>query len=77
MSKTTSPPLTSLLTASQVAQRLNVSRSHAYNLMNAGEIPTVYIGGARRVRPEDLEWFIRSNLRVDVDDVFFESWREV
>ena len=71
------PPSTSLLTASQVAKRLNVSRSHVYNLMNMGEIPTVCIGGSRRVRPEDLEWFIRSNVIVDKDDIFFETWREV
>jgi excisionase family DNA binding protein len=76
MSKTQTSPI-SLLTASQVAKRLSVSKSHAYNLMNTGEIPTVCIGGARRVRPEDLEWFISTNLKVDKVDVFFESYREV
>ena len=76
MGKITTPS-TSLLTASQVALRLNISKSQAYNLMNSGEIPTVRIRGSLRVRPEDLEWFIRSNVIVDKDDIFFESWREV
>ena len=76
MSKTKTST-TSLLTASQVAKRLSISKSHAYNLMNTGEIPTICIGSARRVRPEDLEWFIKSNLKVVKVDIFFESFREV
>ena len=71
------PPSTSLLTASQVALHLNISKSQAYNLMNSGEIPTVRIRGSLRVRPEDLDWFVRSRLIVAEDDIFFETWREV
>lgn len=33
--------------------------------MQLGEIPTVRIGTAVRVRPEDLETFIKANLRRD------------
>jgi hypothetical protein len=34
----------------------------AYTLMQRGEIPTVRIGKARRVRPEDLIKYIESNI---------------
>ena len=54
-----------LLKANEVAEILNVSRSHVYNLMNKGIIPTVYIANSLRVRPEDLEWFISSNINID------------
>ena len=50
-----------LLKAQEVAQILNVSRAFAYQLMRRGEIRTVKILGARRVRPEDLLRFIEQN----------------
>lgn len=50
-----------LLKAVQVAEILNVSRAFAYQLMQRGDIPTVKIQGARRVRPEDLKQFIQDN----------------
>jgi len=50
-----------LLKAKDVAEILQVSRAMAYNLMQRGEIPTVRIGKARRVRPEDLIKYIESN----------------
>ena len=53
-----------LLNANEVAEILNVSKAHVYNLMKKGLIPTVSIVNSRRVRPEDLEWFIRSNLNI-------------
>ena len=51
-----------LLKASRVAEILNVSRAFAYQLMQRGEIPTVKIMGARRVRPEDLARYIGENI---------------
>jgi excisionase family DNA binding protein len=51
-----------LLKASDVAKILNVSRAFAYQLMARGEITTVQLGHARRVRPQDLEDFITGNL---------------
>ena len=51
-----------LLKATEIAEFLNVSRSTAYRLMQSGEIRTVKIVGARRVRPEDLTNFIEENL---------------
>ncbi|MGD8457497.1 MAG: helix-turn-helix domain-containing protein [Anaerolineales bacterium] len=47
-----------LLKASEVAEIPNISRSLAYQLMNRGDIRTVNIGTARRVRPKDLEAYI-------------------
>jgi excisionase family DNA binding protein len=41
---------------------LHVSRSRAYNLMQAGDIPTVHIGKSRRVRFQDLEVYIMHNI---------------
>lgn len=50
-----------LLTASDIAQRLNISKAYAYKLMQQGQIKTVKIGRSRRVRPLDLEDFIRNH----------------
>ena len=50
-----------LLKAKDVAEILQISRAMAYNLMQRGEIPTVRIGKARRVRPEDLIEYIERN----------------
>jgi excisionase family DNA binding protein len=51
-----------LLTAEQVAERLQISQSFAYTLMSRGEIPTVRLGRSVRVRPQDLEKYIESNI---------------
>lgn len=51
-----------LLKASEVAQILNVSKAHVYNLIASGDLPSVHVGESRRVRPEDLEKYIESNL---------------
>jgi excisionase family DNA binding protein len=51
-----------LLKASQVAERLNISKALAYRLMQTGDLPCVQINTARRVRPQDLEEYIEDNL---------------
>ena len=51
-----------LFTGDDVAEILNVSPSTAYRLMRRGEIPTIRMGRAVRVRPEDLEGFISSSV---------------
>jgi excisionase family DNA binding protein len=51
-----------LLRAVDVAEILNISRAFAYQLMQRGDIRTVFIGGARRVRPEDLRKYIEESL---------------
>jgi excisionase family DNA binding protein len=52
-----------LLTGDEVADLLNISRSFAFALMKRGEIPTVKLGRAVRVRPQDLEEFIALSVR--------------
>ena len=54
-----------LLNAIQVAEILNVSRAMAYRLMQTNEIPTVCIRKARRVRPVDLQNYIKGNMASD------------
>ena len=54
-----------LLISEEVAEILHVSRSFAYLLMKRGDIPTVHVGNAVRVRPEDLERYINNNATRD------------
>jgi excisionase family DNA binding protein len=51
-----------LLTGEEIAKILHVSRAYAYQLMRQRMIPTVKIGRSVRVRQEDLELFISTNL---------------
>jgi len=51
-----------LLNAAQVAEMLNVSKPLVYKLMQTGKIQCVQINSSRRVRPQDLEEYIKSNL---------------
>ena len=60
--KNNNKELFSLLNAAQVAARLNVSKPLVYKLMQTGKIQFVQINSARRVRSQDLEEFIKSNL---------------
>ena len=55
-----------LLKADEVAGCPNVSRSYAYSSMQTGQIPTVKLGRACRVRPQDLTDFIESSLHSGV-----------
>jgi excisionase family DNA binding protein len=48
-----------LLTGTEVAHLLNVSKALAYRLMAQGTIPAVHLGRAVRVRPQDLDEFIK------------------
>ena len=59
-----------LLTAGEVAEVLNISRAYAYRLMQQGEIRTVMIGNARRVRPADLKVFIDDNVSSSPSQAF-------
>jgi excisionase family DNA binding protein len=47
-----------LLTASDVAHILTVSKSTVYNLMESKKLPHISFGGNKRIRQEDLERFI-------------------
>lgn len=55
-------PIEKLLKAVDVAHILNISRAYAYQLMQRGEIPTVKIGTACRVRQADLKAYIGENV---------------
>ena len=59
------PNIKRLLKAEEVAELLNISRSFAYLLLQTGQIPTVRLGRACRVRPEDLADYIEKNTGVD------------
>ena len=48
-----------LLKAIEVATKLNISRSLAYQLMRTGEIPTVKIFKSVRVKQSDIDEYIR------------------
>ncbi len=50
-----------LLTAKEVAEILNISKTFAYKLMQTGQLTTVCIGSSRRVRMADLEDFVLRN----------------
>jgi excisionase family DNA binding protein len=56
---TNNPPI--LLKAMDVAKRLNISRSTAYQLMQTGEIPTIKIRKLVRVSQADLEQYIAAS----------------
>jgi len=56
-SLSTNSPLI-LLRANEVADRLDISRSQAYQLMRQGEIPTIRFGNSVRVRECDLEEYV-------------------
>ncbi|MBW1674349.1 MAG: helix-turn-helix domain-containing protein [Deltaproteobacteria bacterium] len=53
------PPL---LKATDVAVKLNVSKAYVYKLIKTGDLPSVQIGSAVRVRLQDLWEFIEANL---------------
>ena len=54
---------TKLPNADDVAEILQISRSFAYTLMSRGEIPSVRLGRAVRVRPQDLDEFISASVQ--------------
>lgn len=49
-----------LLTIPEVAIHLRRGRTTAYRLIASGDIPSVDVGGARRVRKSDLEAYMAS-----------------
>jgi excisionase family DNA binding protein len=51
-----------LLKPSEVASYLNLSKSFTYHLLQIHAIPTVRVGNAVRIRPDDLREFIRQNI---------------
>lgn len=62
ISHTADTNLPRLLTIEEVSEITKVSTSHLYALINEGVLPAVQFGRAKRIRMQDLEEFIRSNL---------------
>lgn len=52
-----------LLTVKEAGYVLSVSRSKVYELMNSGDLPSVYVGGSRRIRVSDAEAFAAGDQR--------------
>ena len=52
-----------LLTVSQVAEKLNMSKATVYSKTKMGEIPSVKFGETIRVKESDLENYIDSNIQ--------------
>lgn len=55
---TTSAASPALMTVDEVADHLSLGRSRVYEFLRSGELHSVKLGAARRVRPEDVESFI-------------------
>jgi putative molybdopterin biosynthesis protein len=64
-----------LLKSDEVAELLHISRSMAYLLMKRGDIPTVRIGSSVRVRPEDIDQYIKNNVSQNTTFVFSKTSR--
>ena len=47
-----------LYTVQEAAEALKISRSKVYGLMKEGELPSVKIGGSRRLRKQDLMQYV-------------------
>ncbi len=56
-------PKDRLLRIDDVADRLSVSRSMAWKIVNAGDLRSVRIGRAVRVRPGDLDTYLADPAR--------------
>jgi excisionase family DNA binding protein len=50
-----------LLTVSQVAEELAVSRPMVYVLMDKGQLPFIYVGTRRRIRRADVNAYLTAN----------------
>lgn len=58
-----SPPEPRLLRIDDVADRLAISRSMAWKLVTYGQLRSVRIGRAVRVRPQDLAEYVAAAVR--------------
>lgn len=66
INQTAETNLPRLLTIEEVSEITKVSTSHLYALINEGILPAVQFGRAKRIRMQDLEQFIRSNLTTEI-----------
>ena len=56
------PEIPRLLKIREVAEILNLGNSTVYQLIRRGDLPSVRFGRAVRIRPVDLEKFVKSNI---------------
>lgn len=56
-----------LLRPAEAAELLSISRSKIYELVNAGEIPSIRLGGAIRIPRRSLEEFISRQMEAADD----------
>jgi excisionase family DNA binding protein len=61
-----SVPSPAFLTVDQVAQRLYVGRSTAYNMINAGEIPSIRFGRLIRIPLSALDAYLSNKLQANL-----------
>jgi excisionase family DNA binding protein len=52
-------PMSDLLLIPEAAAYLRVTRQQVYNLINAGDLPTVKVGSVMRIRLSDIEAYLR------------------
>ncbi len=52
-----------LLRVSEVAERLAISPSMAWKMINLGQLRALHIGRAVRIRPQDLEEYVAGAVR--------------
>ena len=57
-----------LITVPEAARRLAISRSHLYQHLQRGTLPSVHLGRARRIRVMDLEAFVKRLQDVQDDE---------
>jgi len=55
------PKAGKLLKVKEVAEKLQVSRSLAYQMIRRGELPSIRFGSAVRVQQSDLDVFIKQS----------------
>ncbi|WP_366525207.1 helix-turn-helix domain-containing protein [Ferrimicrobium sp.] len=58
MSENEYQPFDQLLTVSETAQALRLSRATLYGILSRGDLRSVYIGSRRLIRSSDLAAFI-------------------
>jgi excisionase family DNA binding protein len=49
--------------ANEVAEILNLSKAMVYRMIQRGELSSLHIGTAVRIRPSDLDAFIADNIK--------------
>ena len=68
--------VTDLITVETAAQMMAVSPSYLYKLVRTKQLPAVKIGTSVRIRPEDLDIFIKSKLTMmGLEEVHAYNWQ--